>query len=209
MKSTLIYLLRHGATALNQERPYRLQGRRSDPPLDEAGIHQARRAADALAELALTACYTSPLARARETAAIVAAPHELTPVAVNELIEAEIGRWEARTWEEVQEREPELYQRFLASPGTTPYPEGESFQNVQDRAWPAMLALARAHAGERILVVGHNILNRAYLAKVIGLPIDAARAIRQVNCGINVIDYEGDQPVLITLNSALHLNGLV
>lgn len=206
-RTTRIYLLRHGATALNRLVPYRLQGRCSNPELDEAGVEQATRAAKALACIPLAAVYSSPLQRAVQTARYVALPRGLQVGVVPELIEADIGRWEGLTWDEVSTLERELYQRFMANPGTEPYPEGESFQDVQRRVSPVIAGLAAAHEGESIAVVGHNIVNRAYLAGVLGLPIDAARGIRQANGGINAIQYDQGIAVVISMNESLHLEG--
>lgn len=207
-RTTRIYLLRHGATALNRLVPYRLQGRRSNPELDELGEAQARCAAEALARIPIAAVYSSPLLRAVQTAKFIAQPRGQQVGVVPELVEAEIGRWEGLTWEEVSARDPETYQRFLAQPGTEPYPEGESFQDVQRRVSPVIAGLAAAHEGESIVVVGHNIVNRAYLAGVLGLPINAARGIRQANCGINELHYHNGNISLTSMNESLHLEGV-
>jgi broad specificity phosphatase PhoE len=205
---TEVYLLRHGATALNRLVPYRLQGRGSDPPLDETGRAQAEYAAETLSRLSFSAVYTSPLLRALQTAQIVGRPQDLEPLVVAGLIEAELGRWEGLTWAEAEARDPDHFARFMADPGRTPYPDGESFLDTQRRATPAIAELASKHLGERILIVGHNVLNRAYLAGVLGLPIERARALRQANCGFNVIHYGKEGPVVETLNAGLHLQGL-
>lgn len=207
MQATRIYLLRHGATALNRAVPYKLQGRRTDHPLDEVGREQARRAAAALAHLPIAAAYSSPLLRAVETAAAVAEPHALEPIAVTDLIEGDVGRWEGLTWDEARDQDPEWHARFHERPGTTPYPDGESFEQVGRRASAALADLARRHPNGRIVVVGHNILNRAVLAGPLGLSIDQARSIRQANGGINVLDHDGDRIQVITLNACLHLDG--
>lgn len=208
MPTTRLYLIRHGSTEINRLRPYRLQGRNLDPPLDALGVEQARRAAGALAGVPLDALYASPLLRARETARIVGAPRGLEPVPVPELIEADLGRWEGRSWPEIEASEPGEYRRYMANPGLVPYPDGESYQDAYRRAAPALAALAAAHPGGRVAVIGHNIIHRAVLAILLGLPIDRARALRQSNCGINVIDFAGDGPRVLTLNAALHLEGL-
>lgn len=204
---TRIYLLRHGATALNRMVPYRLQGRATDVSLDDEGREQARRAAGALAGLRLEAIYASPMRRAVETGQAIAEPRGLAVTTVPELTEADVGRWEGKSWDEVAAEDPELYRQFMERPGTTPYAGGESFLDVQHRAVPALARLAARHPGGRIVVVGHNVVNRAYLASVLALPIDRARGIRQENGGISVIDYEEGQPRLVTLNAALHLEG--
>lgn len=205
---SLVYLIRHGATAANRERPYRLQGRGSDLPLEPIGVAQAERAAQALAKAKLDAVYSSPARRAVETAWEIARGRGLRPIAVPAIDEADVGLWEGRTWAEIERIDPERHRRFMADPGTVPYPEGESFLDVQNRVVPALEALARRHEGARIAVVGHNVVNRAYLAQVLRLPIAQARAIRQANGGVNLIAYRADGPTLVTLNACLHLEDL-
>lgn len=205
-----LFLLRHGATALNRLVPYRLQGRHTDPPLDELGVSQAGAAARALvaAGVRLVAIYSSPLRRAVETARIVGAPHGIAPVERAELIEADVGRWEGRTWEEIEASEPEAFARFMADPGTVPYPGGESFRDVQRRARPALERVAADHPGRDVAVVGHNVVNRAVLAHLLGVPIERARALRQSNGGINIIEMGEAGLRVATLNAALHLEGI-
>jgi broad specificity phosphatase PhoE len=209
---TRVYLIRHGATAANRADPYRLQGRATDLPLDELGRAQARRAAGALADAGVrpSAVFASPLLRAFETARIVAEPHGLGTLAVPELTEADVGRWEGLTWDEARARDPEHYARFHDDPGTTPYPGGESFAEVAARVAPAVARLATAHPGGTIVVVGHNVVNRAYLAGPLGLPIRLARTIQQANGGISLVEYDdpGAPPRVVTLNACLHLEAL-
>lgn len=210
MPTTRVYLIRHGATEANRARPYRLQGRRIDLPLDALGRSQAERAAGALvsAGVKLDAVYSSPLLRAMETARLVGGPHGLEPRSTDGLTEADVGRWEGLTWEEVRAREPELYERFHTDPGRVPYPEGESFADVAQRVSPVIADLASKHPDQTLAVVAHNVVNRAYLAGLMGLPVERARALRQSNGGINTIHYEEGQAQVFTLNSALHLEGL-
>ena len=211
MPTTLLYLVRHGATAANLARPYKLQGRGVDLPLSELGRAQAERAASALeiAGIRPTAVYTSPLSRARETAHFFADPLGLDPVIVPELIEADVGRWEGLTWDETEARDPDVYVRFHDRPGTTPYPGGESFADVALRAAPALARFAAASPGGVLVAVAHNVVNRSVLAEALGLPIDRARGLRQSNGGINVVEYdESGVATVVTLNARLHLVGL-
>lgn len=203
----LLYLLRHGATAANRENPYRLQGRHLDLELDETGRRQAQQAANALRQVPLSAVYCSPLIRARQTASPIARIQNLTPIENDGLTEADIGRWEGKTWAEVEAEEPELYREFMKHPGLVRYLDGESFLDVQKRVTPVLSGLAERHDGQAIAVVSHNIVNRAVLAGLIGLPINAARSIKQSNGGISLIEYGGHRPTVVMLNSCLHLGG--
>ncbi len=203
--NTRVYLIRHGATSANGEVPYRLQGRGSNRSLDDLGIDQARRTSRVLESIPLVAVYSSPLVRAFETATYVAQAHRLSPIPIEALTEADIGRWEGLTWIEAHALDPELHDQFHANPGTVAYPGGESFADVASRATPALVNLARAHPGSSIAVVAHNVVNRAVLARLLGLPIDQARTLRQANGGINMIEYEGTQSRVVMLNSIFHL----
>ena len=206
--STFVYLIRHGATASNEERPYRLQGSGLDLSLSDLGRAQAEATAKAMAGVRLNAVYSSPLLRAKETAAPIARAQGLEPILVREITEAHLGRWEGLTWEQAKLADPVEYERFHGNPGTAPYAGGESFLDVQSRANPALARLAREHEGGSIAVVAHNILNRAVLAGFLGMPIDLARTLRQANGGVNLIEYEAERPLVVMVNSCLHLSEL-
>ncbi|HZT82547.1 MAG TPA: histidine phosphatase family protein [Gemmataceae bacterium] len=205
---TTLYLIRHGATEANLARPPRLQGRRHNPPLARVGVRQAEATRDFLAIRPIDHCYCSPLLRAVQTAAIVAAPHGISPVPLPELTECDIGRWEGLDWQTIRYLDAEAYQSFMANPGLFGYPGGESFRDVYQRASAALEELLAQHAGESILVVAHHIVNRTYLAGLLGLTPDQARQVRLDNCGISVVVRDGDETSVSTLNAAFHLQGV-
>ena len=129
---TVLYLLRHGATEANLADPYRLQGRKHNPPLARVGIRQAESTRDFLAIRPIDFCYCSPLLRAFQTASIIAAPHGLSPEPIEGLTECDVGRWEGLDWQAIRYLDAESY----CFHGTWPprLPGGESFQQVFDRA---------------------------------------------------------------------------
>lgn len=202
----VMFLLRHGATASNIANPPVLQGRGMNLSLSDQGRRQAEQTAAFLAGQRLTAIYSSPLARAQETARAIALPHGLDVALVDELIEVDIGRWEGRSWVEIAQTEPEEYRRFIDDPGQNPYLGGESFQAVQDRALPALRRIMEENLGGRIAVVAHNIVNRASLAPLLSLPTAKARQIHQDNCGINVVWMDNGEMKLRTLNATFHIS---
>jgi broad specificity phosphatase PhoE len=205
---TVLYLIRHGATEANLARPARLQGRRQDPSLARLGVRQAEATRDVLAIRPIDHCYTSPLLRAVQTAAIVAAPHGLAPQQLEALTECDIGRWEGLDWQTIRSREPDDYRRFHANPARFGYPGGESFRDVHDRVAPLLDDLLRRHVGEAVLVVGHHVVNRTYLARLLGLLPQQARQVKLDNCGISVVVKEGEITTVSTLNAAFHLQGV-
>src|SRR5215468_4079473 len=176
MKTTM-YLIRHGATEANLARPARLQGRRHNSPLARLGVRQAEATRDFLAIRPIDHCYCSPLLRAVQTAAIVAAPHGLSPQPLDALTECDVGRWEGLDWQTVRYLDADGFQRFHANPAEFGYPGGESLATVHDRVMPCLEDLLRRHAGETILVVAHHVVNRTYLARLLGLGPERARQV--------------------------------
>lgn len=200
--STWLFLLRHGATRLNLEVPYRLQGSEVDEPLAAIGYEQAAEAKEALRSYPLRAIYSSPLQRAMQTATVVAEPHALNVEAISDLREGSVGRWENRTWDDIKTSEPEAYQHFINDPGTHGYAGGENFNQVLARVKPIFLNLLKKHQGEAIAVVAHQIVNRVIVADLMGLPMAPARRVKFSNGGITVISTEHDKPILVSLNMA-------
>jgi broad specificity phosphatase PhoE len=207
MPVTTLYLIRHGATTANLERPYRLQGRRCDDPLSPMGIRQAELTRDALAERRINRFYCSPLRRAQQTAQIIAGSRAATIVPIDALIECDVGRWEGLSWETIQEQDAAAYGQFLADPSVHGYPRGENFHQVADRVAPIFEELFEECAGETILVVGHHVVNRVYLAGLLGLPASNARQVRLENCGISMVTKESGPPRIMKLNATDHLDG--
>lgn len=203
--SCILYLLRHGATANNLLTPPRLQGRHENAGLSESGRQQAEAAARLFAGSLISAVYSSPLLRATETAQPIASSHQLTVLEITDLIEADVGNWAGRHWEEIASSDSNAYGLFMDDPGLNPYSGGESFGDVADRILPVFDRLLSLHTGESIVVVGHNVVNRVYLAKLMGIPLCNSRQIKQSNCGVNVIRGDLNRNRLITLNSVFHL----
>ena len=94
----MIHLARHGQTAYNAEG--RFQGL-LPVPLDDTGREQARALAQTAAGVELRALVCSPLARARETADIVAARIGLTPEEDARFVETDTGDWTDRSFAEI------------------------------------------------------------------------------------------------------------
>ncbi len=142
---TTILLARHGETDWNAQR--RVQGH-SDTPLNETGRAQAVALAKTLEGTELDAIYSSDLARARETARVVADRLRLPVSVLPELRERNFGTWEGLTDTEILERFPD------AKSGS--WGDAETKDEMTERVLGALRRIADAHPGGRVLVVTHG-----------------------------------------------------
>ena len=185
-----------------------MQGRKHNPPLAKLGVHQASATRDFLAIRGIEASYCSPLLRAVQTATIIAEPHGLAPIPVEGLTECDVGNWEGMDWQQIRYLDAEQYHAFMRNPAENGYPSGENFGQVAVRATAAINGILEANAGQTILVVSHHIVNRTYLASLLGMGVSQARSVSLDNCGISVVVRDGDKTTVSTLNASFHLQGL-
>lgn len=169
---TTILLARHGETDWN--RAGRFQGH-ADPPLNETGRAQAAELAQELRAEELAAVYSSPLRRALETAEVVAGSHGLEAIPVAGLREVDVGSWSGLTRAEVEERFPDQFARWLAY--GQGWDDGETYEEMGRRAVAALLELAVAHDGERVVAVTHGGPIRAAFALADGTTHADARRL--------------------------------
>jgi broad specificity phosphatase PhoE len=145
--------------------PGRLIGS-TDPLLDEQGEAQARGLADRVARLEPACCFSSPLARCRQTAAAIAGP--LSVRLDPDLREIDFGRWENRTFAEVAAAEPDLVARWAEYDPAFAFPGGEGLDGFQDRVSRVAGRLAGDPAGT-VLAVSHAGVIRALVCHYLGL----------------------------------------
>lgn len=205
-EETILYLVRHGATPSNEEKPRRLQGSGVDSSLSPRGEKQAKQVGEFLASIPLDVVFCSPLKRARETAEQIASRHDLEASVVEQLREVNVGRWERLDWGTICEQFPDDYQRFIEDSAQHGYAGGESFTDVVNRVGPVFEELLAGNVGKRIAIVAHSVVNRTWLASLLGVPLRMARDLPQDNCCVNVIRYRGGQTKLLTLNSHFHIS---
>jgi len=150
--ATTILLVRHGETDWNRDG--RVQGH-TDAPLNARGWEQAASLASELAAEPIDAIYASDLARARDTAGVVAAARGLDVVTHPGLREKHFGTWEGLYDHEVFERFP--------GAATGPWGDGESTEEMVERVLAAVRELAARHLEGTILAVSHGGPLRAVL----------------------------------------------
>jgi broad specificity phosphatase PhoE len=161
----MIHLARHGQTAYNREG--RFQGH-LPVLLDETGRMQARMLAEVAAAHDLASLWCSPLARARETADIVAELIGLTPQADPRFAETDCGDWTDRWFADVQAEDPEGFARFVATDATFRFPGGESYAEQAARVTAGLADLRARPEQLPALVVCHKVSIRLALVALRG-----------------------------------------
>jgi broad specificity phosphatase PhoE len=172
---TLAYLARHGESDWNVTN--RFQGV-IDRPLTDHGRKQAQELAEELAGKALDAVYTSPLRRALDTAAVVAARLGVEPAVDAGLREIDVGGWAGLSRPEVESRFPEAFDRWLG--GGDGWEGGETYEQMSARVLATVERIARAHTGGRVLLVSHGGPIRAVHAAAAGMDVHEYRRIQPV-----------------------------
>lgn len=200
--SLRILLLRHAETDWNRQRRY--QGWK-DTPLSPTGRTQAEAAARLLAGSSIAAVWSSPLRRARDTAAAIAAPHRL-PVRTSEAFkEMGFGAWEGLTVDEVRERFPAHHRAWLDAPHEASWPGGESLTEVRERALAGLDDLREAHRGQTVCVVSHGVTGRILILEALGLGLDRLWSLRLSSTGISELEFRADWTALHRMNTLVHL----
>jgi len=201
--NTRVYIIRHGATTLTVEG--RFAGS-TDVELSEEGRHQATLLAQRLAEEKVVAVYCSPMIRTRDTAAIVARPHALTPIPKDGLREIDHGHWEGMGRAEVEARFPEEYAAWEADPFTFAPEKGESGLSVMARALPVVREIVLDHAGRSVAVVSHKATIRLVISSLLGIDARGYRdRLDQSPACLNVLDFKDPNRVrLMLFNDVSH-----
>ena len=196
-QATLVLLVRHGQTPTTGKL---LPGRAAGLHLADAGIAQAKAAAERIGTLAkVDAVYASPLERARETAAPIA--HALgQKVRVDKgLLECDFGDWTGAELKKLMKL-PE-WNTVQRAPSTFRFPNGESFLEMQTRMVSTIDRLRGAHPGGVVVCVSHADPIKAAVAHAMGTHIDLFQRIVISTCSISAIAYSAGGPIVLNVNS--------
>jgi broad specificity phosphatase PhoE len=199
---TEIVIIRHGETALNTRGVFR---GREDVPLNERGERQATALAEALSEEPLSAVFSSPLARALDTARAVAAMHDLTPKIDEAFNNIDLGEWQAREKEEVRREEPEQWRLWTHDPDSLRIPGGEALAQVRERSYRRTLELVREYEGRRVAVVSHRSVAKLLSGALLGLTSGYFWKFYLDNAAYSVFGFDEDRVVLLKWNESCHL----
>ena len=164
-----LYFIRHGETDWNVKK--KIQGK-TDIPLNENGLKQARELAQMLAAkkkregLHVVRAYTSPQLRAAKTAKEAADALEIPCIALDGLREMDLGEWEGKNWDYIERHYGETYYYWNSHRRYTKTPHGECYDDVLMRTLKSLQYILERE-DNNVLVVTHSAVMmalRCYLA---------------------------------------------
>jgi probable phosphoglycerate mutase len=159
-----LYCVRHGQSEANLLHEFSNRGLRH--PLTDLGRAQVAALADRLAGIPFQACYTSPLLRAVESAAILGARLGLSPIPTPALTEFDVGRYEGTAAADGWAAHQAVMDGWLLEGRhELRVGGGESYTEVAARFLPFVAALRARWGGtdSAILLVAHGGLYQCVL----------------------------------------------
>lgn len=196
-----LILVRHGVTPSTGERA----GGRTSASLTEEGRGQAEAVAERLAGEKLAAIYSSPIVRARETAAPIAQRHGLDIALVDGVQELDHGTWTDKPLKQMANTK--LFEWVVRTPSRVALPDGEAFVTAQTRAVLAVEEIVAAHPQRAtVVVVSHADIIKLIVAHYAGMPLDAFQrlVVSPASCSRLVLPKRGE-PRVLSFNDACHL----
>ena len=193
-KPTLILLVRHGATE------WSVAGRhtsRTDLPLTNLGMRQARGVGKVIRQWVGDAeplVYSSPMLRAKQTAALAIPGHHEVELA-DALMEYDYGIFEGLTTTQILERDSSW--DLFTSRGCQ---GGENLIRVAARCDGFIARLERAAQGRVVVAFTHGHLGRILTARLMGIPASAAAGLWNDTASVAAINLHRDKLVLVGWN---------
>jgi probable phosphoglycerate mutase len=203
MEATRLIAVRHGETAWNAQQ--RIQGH-VDIDLNDVGHWQARQAAQALAQEAVSMVYASDLSRAWETAAAIARPHGVAVGREPGLRERAFGSFEGRTFAEIEASQPDHAHRWRTrDPAFAPPEGGESLLDFRHRISEVAARLAARHLGGLVVLVAHGGVMDVLYRIATGQDLQAPRTWQLGNAAINRLLWTPQGFTLVGWGDTAHL----
>lgn len=201
MKETEIILIRHGETEWNSQQ--RMQGH-SNSDLSSVGQAQIQALGQWMKNVPFDLIYSSDSLRAKQTAEAITqfSGHELKIDL--RLREKNLGVFEGLTSEEARERHPEVFRLFKTAGSKYVIDEGESTQQLQDRALEIVNEIRIKHPEERVLLVTHGGFIRVVMKHSLGLSLETPTRFLIRNTGVFRLVWE-DKWIVSQMGGVSHL----
>ncbi|MDR0616615.1 MAG: histidine phosphatase family protein [Synergistaceae bacterium] len=189
-----IFLLRHGKPQFPDERKY-IYGQ-TDFPLSEAGRKEAEAIGKALSKVPMSRIISSDLARAADTAKIVAGLQKKKPRAPEQdpaLREINMGEWDGLTKDDIASGYVDIFRRRGQDVENVTPPGGESLGQLQARGIAAFERIAEeSRSLGNILIVAHGAIMWSIVSGLFDMPIGGLYRFGLDYCGVHLIEHCGE-----------------
>ena len=196
-----LILVRHGETEHDCGQRY---WGSTDIKLNDNGLKQAQRLKERLASEKIDVIYCSKRIRARKTAETIAEAHNIEIKEADELNEIDFGKIEGLTFGDISEKYPELTEQWLKWSQNLAFPDGENFEQFNNRALRFIKTLRKHSEDETVLVVGHGGPFRLILCHLMGIDVKHWWQFIFGLASISILDVKPDSSVLTRLGEINH-----
>lgn len=194
----LLYLIRHGKTAWNEER--RIMGR-TPVPLSEEGRSAVESLAMVLSRESIAKIYCSPVARAMESARILAQFWGVEVFEEPALAESDFESWVGKKYSELEGQED--FELYRLKPTQSRFSRYEDIRGVQKRALAAVERIRSLdQEGERIAIVSHSDIIKPIIAHFLDMDLDCMHRLSIACASASLLDLREEPPKVRYINYA-------
>ena len=179
-----IIFLRHGQAKNNTERI--LAGRTPGVPLTEEGVDQSEKAAKFLEEMNITAIYSSPIERAKNTAEIVGKHNSIDVRIDDRLIELDMGKFTGKPYDEIFSSHGNVFMKFYRGELEIAHNGVETFEEVKKRIRDMVDHVIDNHPDENVVLVTHMDPIKAMLSTVVSFSPENLYELIIPNASLNI-----------------------
>ena len=200
-----IYFVRHGETVWNTLKIF--QGR-SNSPLTELGIEQAKKLSKHLESIDFKKVYSSPQERALQTTKLLLGNRNIDIIPIDEFQEINMGKVEGIPREEFEKNYPIEYHNFWNNAveyNPTAY-NGESYDEILDRVRIGLNKLIQENNDGNILVISHGVTLKALFNIINEKGIDEfSKQPVPENTSTTIVEYDSNKFKIIKFSDTEHL----
>ncbi len=201
----ILYLLRHGQTALSREDVFCGSG--LDPELTPEGMEMSQAFARAYREVEWRTVYSSSLRRSITTAQPFCDAVGINLQVRAELNEIAYGKWEGLTKDQVNKEYHDEYISWLADPAWHAPTGGESAIVIARRGLQVIEEIQKQFTDGNVLIVSHKATIRIILCSLLG--IDVGRFRYRLACpvgSVSMVEFTSNGPILKALADRSYLS---
>ncbi len=192
---TTFFVVRHGHTDWIDKG---IPGWTPGVHLNGQGRMEAHRLAGRFAADSISAIFSSPLERTRETADHLASRLSLEVSLRDDLGEVHCGQWTGLRFSELSDDDiADLFNSFRTGKRI---PGGESITDVRERMARCFEEIRGQYPDKRVIVVSHGDPIKAVVAHYAGMPTECYHRLEISPCSVTVLEAGGNGARIVSVN---------